>query len=82
MHDCFLPFQHGIIKQEFLNQHRFSTIWQVEDVLEKAIDYYNNRRPHRSIDMMTPMEASTLSGKIKKRWKSYKDNYREAVTTV
>lgn len=65
----------GILKQEFLNHLTFESIHQVRPVLDKAIAFYNNNRPHRSLDMLTPAQAATTSGKIKKRWKSYRDNY-------
>ena len=38
-----------------------------------AVDFYNNRRPHMSIDMMTPAQAAKCQGEIGKRWYSYRD---------
>lgn len=66
----------GILKVEFLNQHSFTDINQVKEEVDKAVDYYNNRRPHRSLDMMTPAQAAMKTGIIHKRWKSHKDKYR------
>ena len=37
-----------------------------------AVDFYNNRRPHISIGMMTPMEASESTGGRDMRWMSYR----------
>ena len=37
-----------------------------------AADFYNNRRPHMSIGMMTPAEASETFGDRDMRWKSYR----------
>lgn len=65
----------GILKQEFLNHITFKSIHQVKPVLDKALEFYNNNRPHRSLDMLTPAQAAATGGKIKKRWKSYRDNY-------
>lgn len=65
----------GILKQEFLNHLTFESILQLKPVLDKAIAFYNNNRPHRSLDMLTPAQAAITGGKIKKRWKSYRDNY-------
>ncbi len=67
----------GILKTEFLNHYQFKDITQVRLRVDQAIDFYNNQRPHRSLDMMTPIQVREKTGKIKKRWKSYKDNYRE-----
>ena len=67
----------GILKTEFLNHHHFAGIRQVRNTVSQAIEFYNNKRPHRSLDMMTPVQARQMTGQIKKRWKSYKDSYRE-----
>lgn len=67
----------GILKTEFLNHHRLTSITQVREKVNRAVDFYNNHRPHRSLDMMTPAQAKEKTGQIKKRWKSYKDSYRE-----
>lgn len=67
----------GILKTEFLNHHRFDGITQVHEKVKRAVDFYNNHRPHRSLDMMTPAQAKEKTGGIKKRWKSYKDSYRK-----
>ena len=37
----------------------------------EAIDFYNNERPHASINMMTPAEAQHCKGDIKRKWKNY-----------
>jgi hypothetical protein len=37
------------------------------------IDFYNKERPHMSLDGMTPSEASSMTGEIKKRWVSYRE---------
>lgn len=60
----------GILKQEWLNQYRFQTIDDVRPVVEKIIEYYNTKRPHASINMMTPREARQRSGILKKHWKN------------
>lgn len=60
----------GILKQEWLNQYIFLTIEDVRPVLEKIIEYYNNQRPHASIDMLTPEQAHQKSGTLKKHWKN------------
>lgn len=65
----------GILKKEFLNRYEFETIQEVRDAVEAAVDFYNNKRPHRSLDMMTPEQASQKIGIIRKRWISYKDKY-------
>ena len=63
----------GILKQEWLNRYEFSDIEHVRSVLEPAIQFYNNKRPHASIDFLTPQEAEGKNGKLKNRWKKKKN---------
>lgn len=65
----------GIIKHEYLYHHRLENRAQAYRAVEEAVDLYNRSRPHRSLDMKTPEQAALASGKLKKRWKSYKDIY-------
>lgn len=60
------------IKNEMFKGLYFTQIDQVKEELVRAIEFYNNERPHMSIDMMTPAEAATHSGEINKKWKSYR----------
>lgn len=48
----------GILKGEFLNAHRFKDIEQVRKAVDDAVYYYNNKRPHRSLDMQTPQKRA------------------------
>ena len=38
-----------------------------------AVSFYNRERPHRSIEMLTPIEAATRTGRFKRGWKSYRE---------
>lgn len=68
----------GILKTEFLNHYQYENITQLRRRVEQAIGFYNKQRPHRSLDMMTPVEVREKTGAIKKRWTCYKDAYRVA----
>lgn len=61
------------VKNELLKGLRFSSVREVRDALCVAIEFYNSRRPHMSIDMMTPEEAAKCNGEIRKWWKSYRE---------
>ena len=61
------------IKNEFLRGVRFTSVNQVRDAVAKAVDFYNNKRPHMSINMMTPAQAALCEGEIKKWWISYRE---------
>ena len=60
------------IKNELLKGYRFTDIEQVRQAVCAAVEFYNTERPHMSIDMKTPAEASLCSGELVKRWKSYR----------
>lgn len=72
------------MKNELLKGKRFHCITAVKDAVDKATYFYNNSRPHMSLIMMTPIEASTLSGPTHKRWTTYREKAieREKETTV
>ena len=63
----------GTIKNELLGGMTFLNINQVKEALKKAVDFYNNERPHWSLDGMTPVEASRCEGELKKKWISYRE---------
>jgi transposase InsO family protein len=60
------------IKNELLKGMIFHDIKEMRAAISIAVDFYNHERPHLSIDMMTPVEASGCSGEITKRWTSYR----------
>lgn len=41
--------------------------------MHAAVPFYNNERPHRSIEMLTPMEAAGRTGRFKRGWMSYRE---------
>ena len=61
------------MKNELFKDIRFSRIAEVVAAVTHAVDFYNNERPHMSIDMMTPAEAAFCEGEIKKHWISYRE---------
>ena len=61
------------MKNELLKGMRFTCIEEVIAAVARAVDFYNNERPHMSIDMMTPAMAVFCEGEIAKRWTSYRE---------
>jgi putative transposase len=61
------------VKNELLKGHRFRSKKELIEAIEKAIFFYNNERPHMSINMMTPVQAANCTGERKKKWKSYRE---------
>lgn len=58
----------GILKEELLKPGYPNHDLAKADI-QKAIQIYNQKRPHRSLNMMTPKEAHNLTGFIPKQWK-------------
>ena len=63
----------GILKQELLAK-RFENFREARASIDEAVDIYNNLRPHLSIEMLTPAEAHTRTGSLKRHWKNYFSN--------
>ena len=61
------------IKNELLKGKRLHSLKQAKAAVEAAVDFYNNHRPHMSLDMMTPAQAAQCSGQMKKAWRSYRE---------
>lgn len=60
----------GILKQEFLPE-KCRNLLEARRTVAEAVSIYNNERPHSSIDMLTPAEAHSRTGELKRRWKNY-----------
>lgn len=61
----------GILKDEWLNQMKFHSIEQAFRELKEISKIYNEKRPHASLNMMTPSMAHVHSGELKRHWKNY-----------
>jgi len=61
----------GILKDEWLNQMKLTSLQQTEKQLGQIIKTYNHHRPHSSLDMKTPEYAHLQSSSFKKHWKNY-----------
>lgn len=61
------------MKNELLKGKIFTSVGQVRTEVTRAVKFYNNRRPHMSIGMMTPVEARLRSGPLKKLWRSHRE---------
>lgn len=60
------------MKNELLKDKVFNDIQEVIATVAVAVDFYNNRRPHMSIGMMTPAQAAELTGDRNMKWTSYR----------
>ena len=44
------------LKKEALYHHLYETPQELEEVLEEYIEFYNGYRPHRKLNMKTPIQ--------------------------
>ena len=61
------------IKNELFKGMEFHSIGEVRQALKVAVDFYNNERPHWSLDGMTPAQACQMKGEIQKKWTSFRE---------
>ena len=61
------------IKNELFKGMKFHSIEEVQKALRVAVDFYNNERPHLSLDGKTPTQAGSMKGEIKKKWTSFRE---------
>ena len=66
------------MKNELLKGMRFMSLDEVIAAISSAVIFYNEERPHMSIDMMTPREAANCTGELRKHWKSYRQEHIKA----
>ena len=69
----------GILKGEFGLAEHFASYDQAKKTVRKAVETYNNKRPHASCDYLTPSMAHKQNGILKQRWKS-KSKVKEVLT--
>lgn len=62
----------GIVKMEFGLSSVFDNIDKANEAVSNAVQLYNSKRPHSSLNYLTPDQAHYLTGIIKRNWKNYK----------
>jgi putative transposase len=62
----------GIIKEEYLNHYQTGSLAEAKKQLHKAINLYNNDRPHMSIGNLTPNKLhNNQKTNTQRLWKNY-----------
>ena len=61
----------GILKDEWLYQVDDLDAKTARSYIPQIINIYNNKRPHLSIDLLTPSQAHQRQGELRRRWKNY-----------
>jgi putative transposase len=71
----------GILKDEWLNQMKLTSLEGATKQLALIIQIYNQNRPHSSLDMNTPEYAHNQSIKFNKQWKHYYKNSEQKINS-
>jgi putative transposase len=61
----------GTIKNDFFPRKVYQNHKEAKKAISKIIQVYNEKRPHASIDYLTPQQAHLKQGTLNKRWKHY-----------
>lgn len=67
------------LKEEFTQEKQisFSNHKEAKIMFSQIIKFYNEERPHRSLEMFTPSYAYKLNKVLKRKWKAYYTNNSE-----
>lgn len=72
----------GIIKNEYLFNKRIKRLAQAQSALDKAVNLYNNERPHMSLGMLTPKQVHEQKLNPEKIWKNYYKKKSDIVNSM
>jgi transposase InsO family protein len=72
----------GILKTEWLYDMDLSGYRDALAAVKHVIKIYNTERLHSSIEMLTPTQAHSQTGKLKRLWKSYKKSNRNNLKNI
>ncbi len=72
------------IKEEFCTSDycSFKDLETCKKEIMKIVHFYNEERPHKSINNLTPNEAYLQKGPIKRKWKNYYKKKIEIIPMV
>ena len=74
--------QNNTLKNELFRGKDFFSISEVREAMAHAVKFYNEERPHMSLGMITPSEASKMTGELTKKWKSFREEHiKEAMVS-
>ena len=64
MQNALIERFNGSYRRDILDAYLFEDLWQVKELTDEFIDEYNNRRPHQSLNNMTPKEFLLKCGQL------------------
>jgi len=72
----------GTIKNDFFPKRVYQNHKEASKAVSKIIHVYNQKRPHASLDYLTPDQAHLKKGSLKKRWKNYSKHLKQKEGTM
>jgi len=72
----------GILKDEFGLDSNFGSFTEALEAVDKAVQVYNNIRPHASCNYLTPDQAHHQQGTLKLRWSRRRKEEGVKLSTV
>ena len=65
------------VKEEFTEEKQlsFCNLSEAKIIISQIVNFYNDERPHRSLEMFTPSIAYKMNRVLKRKWKNYYSNY-------
>jgi len=69
----------GMVKNKFFLKRTYQNHKEAKKCIGIIIDKYNQKRPHASLDCLTPDQAYEIEGELKKRWKNYRRSIKKDV---
>lgn len=61
--NCYIERFNGTYRNEVLNRYIFNSIEQLQQITDEWIFYYNNKRPHSSLNGLPPKLFTKIGGK-------------------
>lgn len=67
------------VKEEFTEEKQisFANIREAKIVISQIVKFYNDERPHRTLEFYTPSMAYQMNRELKRKWKNYYKNTKQ-----
>ena len=61
------------VKEEFTEEKQisFTNFREAKIIMSQIVKFYNNERPHRTLEFYTPSMAYQMNRELKRKWKNY-----------
>lgn len=58
--NCYIEAYHSILQRTVIDRREFESYYEANNTIKRFVEFYNNRRPHRSIGFVRPEEKWKL----------------------